>query len=89
MRRETDGAVCNRFTFQGALTSSFLRGATSHPHTKRAAFVQMPKLDKLLRHGMEPFIGQDVVVVMVADRSLIQVDGKRPEAVGCDFLTQS
>lgn len=73
---------------QGSLTSSFLRGAVSHPNAQRAAFVQVPKLHELLRHGVEPLTGQDVVVVMVADRLLVQADGKRPEAVGCHFLAQ-
>ncbi len=50
--------------------------------------MQVPKLDELLRHGMEPFIGQDVVVVVMADRLLVQADGKRPEAIGGHFLAQ-
>lgn len=71
-----------------ALTPSFLRGAASHSHAQCATFVQMPKLYKLLRHGVEPFIGQDIVVVMVTDRLLVQADGKRPEAVGSHLLAQ-
>lgn len=70
------------------LTPFFLRGAVSNPHAQGATFVQMPKLDKLLRHGVEPFIGKDIVIVMVADWLLIQVNGKRPEAVGCHLLAQ-
>lgn len=65
-----------------------LRGAAPHLQTQRTAFVQVPKLDKLLGHGMEPRVGQDVVVVMVADRLLVQVEGERPEAVSGHFLAQ-
>lgn len=48
----------------------------------------MPKLDELLGHGMEPLVWQDVVVVVVADRLLVQAHGERPEAVGRHFLAQ-
>lgn len=65
-----------------------LRGAASHPHAQRAAFVQLPELDELLRHGVEPLIGQDVVVVVVADRLLVQVDGEGPEAINRHLLAQ-
>lgn len=65
-----------------------LSGAASHPHAQRAAFVQSPELDELLRHGVEPLIGQDVVVVVVADGPLVQVDGEGPEAVNPHLLAQ-
>lgn len=48
----------------------------------------MPELDELLRHGVEPLIGQDVVIVVVADRLLVQVDGEGPETVNCHLLAQ-
>lgn len=48
----------------------------------------MPKLDELLGHGVEPLVWQDVVVVVVADRLLVQAHGERPEAVGRHFLAQ-
>lgn len=63
-------------------------GAMSHSHAQRAAFVQMPKLNKLLGHGMEQFIGQDIVIVMVTDWLPVQADGKWPEAIGRHLLAQ-
>lgn len=65
-----------------------LGGAASQPHAQSAAFVQLPELDELLWHGVEPLIGQDVVVVVVADRLLVQVDGEGPEAVNRHLLAQ-
>lgn len=76
------------FLLETLLTPPLLRGAAPHPHAERTAFVQVPELDKLLRHGVKPRVGQDVVVVMMADRLLVQVAGKRPEAVRCHFLAQ-
>lgn len=50
--------------------------------------MQLPELDELLRHGVEPLIGQDVVVVVVADWLLVQVDGEGPEAVNRHLLAE-
>lgn len=50
--------------------------------------MQVPELDELLGHGMEPRVGQHVVVVVVTDRLLVQVDGEGPESVGGHFLAQ-
>lgn len=46
-----------RFSPTCTLTSSALRGTVPYPHAQSAGFVQVPELDKLLRHGMKPFIG--------------------------------
>lgn len=71
-----------------ALAPSLLRGAASQPQAQHATFMQVPELQELLGHGVEPRVGQHVVVVMVADWLLVQVDGERPEAVGRHLLAQ-
>lgn len=71
-----------------ALAPSLLQGAASQPQTQHAALVQVPELQELLGHGVEPRVGQHVVVVVVADRLLVQVNGEGPEAVGRHLLAQ-
>lgn len=51
--------------------------------------MEEPELQELLRHGMEAGVGQDIVIVMVADELPVQVHRERPEAVNCHFLTQA
>lgn len=50
--------------------------------------MQLPELDKLLRHGVEPAERQHVIVVVVADGLLVEPNAERPEAVGRHLLTQ-
>lgn len=70
------------------LCSAAPAGAVSHMHSQRATLVQMPQLQKLLRHGVEASERQDVVVVVVADEVIPQAQRKGPEAVDGDFLAQ-
>lgn len=70
----------------GALIPFILRLTASHLNSQSAAFVEVPQLDELLRHGVEPLTGQDVVIVMVADGLPIQCDGERPKAVNCHLI---
>lgn len=53
----------------------------AHTHTQRAGLVQVPKLQELLGHGVKSRGWENVVIIMMADRSLVQAYGKWPETV--------
>lgn len=47
-----------------------------------------PELQELLRHGVEAGVGQDIVIVVVADELPAQVHREGPEAVNRHLLAQ-
>lgn len=61
----------------------------AYTHTQRAALVQLPELQELLRHSVKSRGRENVVVIMVADRLLVKPYGKRPETVSRHLLAQA
>lgn len=61
----------------------------AYAHTQRAALVQVPELQELLRHSVKSRGRENVVIIMMADRLLVQPRGKRPEAVSGHLLAQA
>lgn len=58
-------------------------------HSQCTDFMKVPELEEFLRHGMETRVGQDVVVVVVADRLLMHIHGEGPEAIDGHFLAEA
>lgn len=61
----------------------------ANPHAQRAALVQVPELQELLRHGVKSRGWENVVIIVVADRSLIQPHRKWPKTVSGYLFTQA
>lgn len=51
--------------------------------------MEIPELEKLLRHGMKARKGQDVVIVVVADGLLMHIHREGPEAIDGHLLTEA
>lgn len=58
-------------------------------HTQRAALMQVPELQKFLRHGVKSRGWENVVIIMVADWLLIQSHRKWPETISGNLFTQA
>lgn len=52
------------------------------------ALMEIPKLQELLWHCVDPRQRQHIVVIVVTDRLLVEAQCKRPEPERCHFVTQ-
>lgn len=66
-----------------------LVSAGAQVQSQGSTLVEMPELQELLWHCVEPRRRQHVVIIVVTDRLLVEAQRKWPEAKHCHFVTHS